>query len=113
MTNFEKLTKTKKALATFLSGITIKHGCINCPANVRGCNAKSCEQKWENWLGDIGLRLGLTNFEALTTCPEELADFIAYELTIVDECSICPARNCSDVGCWNNITDWLEREVEK
>lgn len=113
MTNFEKVTKTKKALAKFLSEIAIKHGCINCPAHVQCCNAKSCEQKWENWLGDIGLRLGLTNFEALTTCPEELADFIAYELTIVDECSICPARNCSDVGCWNNITDWLEREVEK
>lgn len=113
MTNFEKVTKTKKALAKFLSEIAIKHGCINCQAHVQCCNAKSCEQKWENWLGDIGLRLGLTNFEALTTCPEELADFIAYELTIVDECSICPARNCSDVGCWNNITDWLEREVEK
>ena len=113
MTNFEKLTKTKKALATFLSGIAIKHGCINCPAHVQGCNAKSCKQKWENWLGDIGLRLGLTNFEALTTCPEELADFIAYELAAADECSICPAFPCSDIGCWNNITDWLEREVEE
>lgn len=113
MTNFEKVTETQKTLAAFLSEIAIRHACINCPAYVQGCNAKSCYKKWENWLGDIGHRLGLTNFEALTTCPEELADFIAYELAIADECSICPACPCSDVGCWNNITDWLGKEVEK
>ena len=113
MTNFEKITKTKKALAKFLSCIAIRNGCVNCPARACGFNAKSCNKEWEKWLGDIGLRLGITNFEALKTCPEELADFIAYELAVADECSICPARPCSDVGCWNNITDWLEREVEE
>ena len=113
MTNFERVAKTKKTLAAFLSEIAIGHVCINCPVHVRGCNAKNCKQKWEKWLGDIGHRLGLTNFEALTICPEELADFITYELALADECYLCPAFPCSDVGCWNNITDWLETEVEK
>ena len=114
MTNFERVAKTKKELAKFLSGIAITHGCANCPARAYGCNAKSCEQKWEKWLDEMKYA-SVSNFSWITTCPEELADFIAYELGIECECSVCPAFPCADDAfeCWSTISDWLEKEVEK
>lgn len=114
MTNFEKITKTKNTLARFLSNIAIKHDCTNCPEHVLCRGAKNCDPQWKRWLGDIGIRLGRTNFKALTTCPEELADFIIYELAIDGECSICPASPCEqDATCWHNLTNWLNKEVEE
>lgn len=114
MTNFEKITKTQKALAKFLSGLTIKHGCVNCPAHACGCSAKNCKQKWEEWLAEVeGKRI--SNFGWITLCPEELANFIAYRLGIEFECSACPVSPGDNdaVERWNTITDWLNKEVEK
>ena len=116
MTNFKKVTKTKKAMAAFLSGIAVKHGCNNCKAGISGgCSGvKNCERMWYVWLGDREFIHGDKNFKELAMCPEILADFIAYELGIMWECSICPAFPCdTDYECCNNIVEWLYKEVEK
>ena len=114
MTNFEKITKTQKELAKFLSGLTIKHGCVKCPAHACGCGAENCKQKWEEWLAEVEGKV-ISNFGWITLCPEELSNFIAHRLGIEFECSTCPVApgdNDADERC-NTITDWLKKEVEK
>ena len=116
MTNFTKVTKTKKAMAAFLSGIAVKHGCNNCKAGISGgCSGvKNCEHMWYVWLGDREFSRGDKNFNELAMCPEILADFIAYEFAIEEDCNCCPVSPCDrDETCCRNITDWLYKEVEK
>ncbi len=115
MTNFERVAKTKRKLAKFLSEIAIKHGCNNCKAGFSGClGGENCEQKWYAWLKEYEFSRGDENFNELAVCPEILAYFIANELAIEEDCNCCPVSPCyRDETCYRNITEWLYNEVEK